>query len=634
MSTENLAVWIDQARNEIADTGAGTNELAIVYLFDEPAWYFPSRTQEVLARPDAIASFREYLRSKGLTPEFLGHATWDTMTPIGLGAATGPSASVEAKRLLFWSVRFFSESLSKAFAVATSTLRREINPDLLVATNLNNWPSRFFLPSPGKPIGNNDNVGPDAAAGMPDWFDLVRKRAMSCLWTEDWFGDWDAQLWSLYGDLLRCAARESNLSYGGYLVGQSMSAFNVPGGATYKIMALAAHGAKVFEIYLFGELLALGDSWSQLYHIYGPLSDALRLLAQGERLLYPGRPRNGTVAIVLPQASQVWDPDADERYYLREIYGLHAALIHAQYPVDFVDDFALEADALKKYDYKVLYVTAPNLSVRAQEKILSWVGDGGTLVLLPGACAADEYDQPTTVFSGVIGVTHPPLAREPVPPALLVGRLPVQDIRPLSDRLPASGISTAFQISQLSPVSGAGQALASFSDGSAAIVDSRVMRGRILTFGYWPGTTYWYSPDRSIRSRLPSGWSADARAIILIPAEDSNAPRHVSVSVAGVEAVLLESDEGVAITLLNWFATPLQDLTVTINPAGRKEVSEMRSLKVGTLGYRMVGDQLQVTLPRLETVDVLMVPYERTVPKAKGCWSAIVSSLRKLLGHG
>ena len=78
MSTESLAVWIDEARNEIALTGAGTNELAIVYLFDEPAWYFPSRTQEVLARPESIASFREYFAIQRLDSRvsrscYMGH---------------------------------------------------------------------------------------------------------------------------------------------------------------------------------------------------------------------------------------------------------------------------------------------------------------------------------------------------------------------------------------------------------------------------------------------------------------------------------------------------------------------------------------------------------------------------------
>lgn len=610
MQPDNLAGWASGFRDRLVAMGADGSELPLFHMADEPGWYFPYMYDQVRQEPDGLAVFRTYLQAKGLTPHLLGHSTWDTVEPVGLNAATGPAASLPAKRLFFWSTRFFAESLSKAFAAASASLRANLNPDLLTTTNLNNWPGRYFIPSPYKKIGNNDNLGPDAAMGMPDWFDLGRKRAVSCLWTEDWVPDQDAQLWSLYGDLLRCAAREGDLAYGGYVVGQGLSWSNVRDGATYKIMSLVAHGAKAVELYIFGEILAFGDSWSENYYVYQPLTDALRLLARGERLLYPGRPRTGTVALLLPQASQVWDPDAEERYYLRELYGLHAALIHDQYPVDFVDDFGVEDDQLTTYAYKVLYVSAPNLSARAQERILRWVRAGGTLVLLPGACAADEYNQPTGILSTAIGATRPPVIREAVPHPRTAQLRTQQLIERKDDSFPVSHISTFYQTTPLTPVPGAGRPIANFLEGSA-VVASQVDRGRVITFGYWPGTTYWYSPDRSNPSRLPDGWSAEARAIIAMPARDANAPRHVSVSAAGVEAALLESEEGIALTLLNWFAIPLDDLIVTVHRPRRTKLAEVKSLRYGDLGCNVTTEGLRVKLPRLETVDVIMFSYSQ-----------------------
>lgn len=613
MQPDKLAGWASGFRGRLAAMGAYESELPLFHMADEPGWYFPYMYDEVRKEPDGLAVFRTYLKAKGLTPNLLGHSTWDTMEPVGLNAATGPAASLPAKRLFFWSARFFAESLSKAFAAASASLRANLNPDLLTTTNLNNWPGRYFIPSPYKKIGNNNDLGPDAAMGMPDWFDLGRKRAVSCLWTEDWFADQDAQLWSLHGDLLRCAAREGDLAYGGYVVGQSMSWSNVRDGATYKILSLVAHGAKAMELYIFGEILAFGDSWSENYYIYRPLTDALRLLARGERLLYPGRPRTGTVALLLPQASQVWDPDAEERYYLRELYGLHAALIHEQYPVDFIDDFGVEDDHLNTFGYKALYVSAPNLSARAQEQILRWVRAGGTLVLLPGACAANEYDQPAGILSAAIGATRAKVTRDPVPPHQTAQLRTRELIKRADDSFPVDLTSTFYQTTTLVPVPGAGRALAGFPDGNAAVVTSQLDRGRVISFGYWPGTTYWYSPDRSNPSSLPVQWSAEARAIITMPARDAGAQRHVTVSAPGVEAALLESDEGIALTLLNWFAMPLDNLTVTVHRPRRTDISQIKSLRCGILRREATAEELQVTLPRLETVDVIMFSWPKEI---------------------
>ena len=71
-----------------------------------------------------LAVFRAYLQSKGLDPAALGKASWDEVKPLGLSAAT----DLPARRLLFWTARFYAESLSKGFAAATAALQRQFNP--------------------------------------------------------------------------------------------------------------------------------------------------------------------------------------------------------------------------------------------------------------------------------------------------------------------------------------------------------------------------------------------------------------------------------------------------------------------------------------------------------------------------
>ena len=52
-----------------------------------------------------------------------------------------------------------------------------------------------------------------------DWFEFARQRGSTLLWTEDWFGDQSASLWSFLGAKLRSAVAlapsGSGVRYGG-----------------------------------------------------------------------------------------------------------------------------------------------------------------------------------------------------------------------------------------------------------------------------------------------------------------------------------------------------------------------------------------------------------------------------------
>jgi hypothetical protein len=92
--------------------------------------------------------------------------------------------------------------------------------------------------------------------------------------------------------------------------------------------------------------------------------------------LFPGRPERGQIAIVLPLASHLWDSQTDSipKYYEADAKGLHYALVHAGYTVDFVDDTDLEKPGEFAFrGYTTLYITGPNMSLTAQEKVSEWV---------------------------------------------------------------------------------------------------------------------------------------------------------------------------------------------------------------------------------------------------------------------
>jgi hypothetical protein len=597
VTKEYLDKWAADLRKTYSYMGMKPEEVVLYHMADEPGWYYPYSIDEVKKKPERLAVFRDYLKSKGFTPVAFGKNSWDEIFPMKLSEPK----TLADKRLYFWTTRFFAESLSKAFAAATQAFQRQFNQKILTTTNLNNWPGRFFIPSPGAKIANNWDSGPDAGMGMPDWFDLGRKKGVSCIWTEDWFGDNAAQNWSLYCDLLRCAARTGGVEFGGYVVGHTTGG-SMPDGGKYKIMSIFGHGGKAIDPYTFGPGLAFGDGWSERESVYESLATGIRMLGKSEKLIAPGRPRNGTVAILFSQASQPWDPDSKWYAYSWEIYGLHAALIHDHYPVDFIDDFDIEDGALNKYGYQTLYVTGPNLSEKAQRTISDWVRNGGVLALMPGACTADEYNEMTVNITKLTGAQQGNLQKVYHVQPDELARRPEIRIEVKDTRLESSGITTVFKAVTLTPTTG--KVLAGFADGSAAVVETVVGKGKIISYGYWPGITYNITPDRTDYTRLPCNWSKDARKIATYPARAAGARKYVDISEDVIEGCLLESDRGIAVTLLNWTGEPQKEITVTI--PGASGISKVESVEQGVLKYENAPDGLKVKLP-LKTVDVLML---------------------------
>jgi len=595
--------WADQFTNTVNAMGASLDELHLFKLADEPGWYHPSVNNAVTASVGALTVFQEYLQSNAVAPQFFGHSNWADILPMGLGGAT----NLPAKRLLFWTARFFAESSSRGMAAATAALQRRLNPDMYIAVNLNNWPGWYFRPSPNEKIGNNPDIGPDSAMGGPDWFDFGRKGSVTAQWSEDWFYDGDAQVWSFRGDLLRSSVLEKDIVTGAYVVGRVTG--TVPEGGMYKIMALVGHGAKMIDTYTFGpEHSFPGNCWSELESTYESFGNGFRLLGRCEDVAYPGQPLPSTVAILLPQASQVWDPDYRQRLYLYELYGLHCALMHEQYPVDFVDDFGIEDGVLAARGYSTLYVTAPNLSTNAQIAIRNWVQGGGTLALLPGACMADEYNEPASVLAADMGAAWGAVSREE-PPGL--GSTFRATIDVTDGRLGATGeVTTRAQVAPLT-LYGAVE-LAEFTNGETAVSEKVIGSGRIIAYGYWPGTTYYLSRNTFEKYNLPKNWSRNARKIVTAPARIAGAGRHVTLSEEVIEGAVLESDAGMVVILLNWRGDPVSPLTVNVPiTAHMAQAIQNDRLSVsaalgGAIPYVTTHTTLTAFVP-LDSVDVLIL---------------------------
>lgn len=621
--------WAAGYENSIANAmGAKPDELALFHMADEPGWYFPGVLNDVTdpTHTERLGAFRTFLQTVTADATYFGGATAGDWTnpnikPVGQSVVYPPAtATAWQKHLYYWTCRFYAQSCSKAFAASTAAMQRQFGSGLFTTTNLNNWPGRYYVPSPNQQIANNTIVGPDSALGMPDWFDLGRNRGVSAIWTEDWFSDTAANKWSMYADLMRCAARENTgVEYGGYVVGQSSG--QVTDGLKYKVMALIGHGAKAgVDSYTFGPWPITGDSWSEnSVNTYKGFADAFRLLGKSESVLYPGRPRTGTVAILLPKASQPWDMSQGLKVYMYELYGLYYALTHAQYPVDFVDDDDIEAGKLVSYGYEVLYVTAPNLSAAVQDAILSWVNAGRHLVMLPGAGAADEHNDASTILQGQMGASWGAVARQDYY-QYATWRL-ARTVVTVTDST-TLGATTDETQAQLAPLTVTTATSLATMPGGSAVTRRAYGTGYIWAYGYWPGTTYFVLMDPYDATKLPTDWRTDTRQILTAPCRSAATQKFVACNVPVVECPLLEDvNAGIGITLLNWNGLALDSITVSVsklampvailnkvNTAIGNGTLKVSSVEQEDLTYTVNSNNIDVTLP-LSTVDVLTLTW-------------------------
>ncbi len=598
MSPKALDRWaVTQVGKVRSHNGGSPAEVVLHYLADEPGWYYPSMLQEVRNKPERLEAFRAYLRDQKLQPTDVGHQNWEQVFPIGASAAR----DLPSRKLFYWTMRFFPESASRGHRLATEALERAFGHRLLTPVNWNNWIDRWYIPSPNKKVGNNKVIGPDSAMGGMDWLDAGRRSALTP-WTEDWLSDQSAQTWSFYGDLLRSSAELSSRDFVGYLIGRLIGAH--PVGGRLKTLALVGHGAKAVDFYSWGpEFLFPESCWSENWRSYRPIADAIRSLGRAERLLYPGRPERGKVAIFLPAASGLWDSEQGATYYQQEIGWLHAALLHAGYTVDFVDDSDVAQGALAWRSYHVLYLTAPNVATAAAEKIADWVHGGGTLAVTPGAGVADEYNTPSTVLTSVLGLKLRQVCRTPLPPNLdpllehPTGKLTFLNEAFGSSELPTYGPREHLDLDSA-------EVVARWKDSGPAITVRGHGKGRAIAYGLFPGWHYWRTADRSDRSHMPRHWDGRTRQLAVAPAALAQAPRPVLLDRPVVEACRLQSAKGIAIVLLNWTDEPIERLTVAIPTPG--PFRKITSIQRGELPSSVEGGSLRVSLP-LEDTDVLLI---------------------------
>ena len=597
--------WADKEAKAYLDAGYAREDMAIFAMSDEPGWYYPSMLKALIENPAALGRFRDYLKAQGLRPRDVGAKAWDDVLPLGRSQAK----ELPARKLFYWTMRFFAWDSARHFAVSTRALENAFYPGMPIITNWNFFSGRFYVPGP---VANNADKGStDAAMGGHDWFEFGRLRGGTMLWTEDWFPDAMAPQWSFYCAKLRCAAEKGGVTFGAYAIPRT--AGDRADGILQKILCVVGSGGKAIKYFVFGpEYNFPGNCYSENARVLPKMAEAHAMIGAAEDLLWPGKRPRAEVAILMPRSAQVWDAkdipipnqieDATNNHlnrrtvdYMAEVYDLYLALQHTNIPVDFVDEDDLTRRGLAPY--RVLYVTEPNIPEEGQRSVAAWARAGGTLVAVTGAGARDRYDEPCRILADLAGIEEQP--RERLLVRDLASLKPVGRVRSALGEAEAIGVRAG-----LAKYPKGMQAR--FEDGSPAVVKRHVGwwgRGRVVQFAWMPGLSYARSASGT-KDRLPVGFSEPLRRWIVWPTELAGVRPPVTIDRPMIEAPLLLSDRGAAVTLLNWTGEPQERLAVTVRVPFA--VRSVESVKQGKLAFEATRDGVAFSLP-LGPADILML---------------------------
>lgn len=616
-SAATVSKWAGEQGDLARKVARVPGEVSLFHIADEPGWYYPLKFSQMTEGAERLGLFHKYLQLKGLQPADVGAATWAQVQPIGATRAT----DLPSRKLFYWSVRYSTDALSDGLRIWTRSLQREFGPQVRTTANWNNALGRWYVPTPNVKIANNTLGGPDAATGLADWVDVGRARGVTSLWSEDWYDDRYAQYWTQTADVLRAAQVEGQQAqplkgaaqvldraasvrvarvnvdddapeFGGYVVGLRLSS---TWGGRLKAMSLLSRGAKILQWYTWGPKNRFSNGWSDNEAAYEAVASTNRLIGRSEDLLYPGRHPQSRIALVLPQSAYAWDVLPQLPLYGHELRALHPALTNNGWPVDFVDETSLANGDLQKRGYAMAFVTAPNLSTRAQTQLRDWIQAGGTAVFSPGAATSDEYNTPTNILDGARGIRGQAPERWGMNDEMAARR----DIA-----FSAPEWGSAVKVSRpIAPLAVTDAQVAATSGDAPVLAHKRFGAGLCVSYGFWPGVNYFDAATTGY-GPLVRGVNPAMTANVTAPLRLTRLPKPIETGVEGVEAARLDSEAGSAIVLLNWTRAAQPSVSILIRNAG--DVRTVESAERGRLEFAREGEGIRVRVPLADT-DVLLL---------------------------
>ena len=644
-------------------SGRKLDDIAYCMLMDEPT----GQAASFMARDEGYRDrFREWLKGLGLAPKDLLEPDWEAVRPV-----------VETEReqhpaLHYFTQRFRTVALGDfmsaqkqiieaAYGIAVLAPRGSGEPEgVSPRTSSLGSPVQGLTPS-GSPIADGRPSIPflvnfsDGAVyhanfcsqGV-DYFELLNRDDSNAIWGEDWANNSSTYQCAAFNvDLMRAAARKRGQTIGHYLIAYGRS----PWDNKLKATGETARGVRQWMNFSYGPSWGShegGPAWKSSLWYSKPESwtanaEIPREIGAVEDWLLTSKPAPAEVAILYSSSSDIWTMNNFAFGFDRMHTWL--ALTHSQTPVDIVPEHEVAEGQLAKY--RVCYLSGPNLSRAAAEKLKSWVEAGGSLWLTAGAASRDEFNRPLDTLTALLPVERGELVvHEPYQASgLFLHHLAKRDeVRIGNGAEVSKTVLECLSVKQtLNPKPGVrSEVFAHFQDSSPAALSAAVGRGRVDVLGFLPGLSYIkpallhrvaltqkaaqvelgkaaWTPEESREAELlkrslnPWRFPSDIREALVLPVRQTNLTASLTCDTALVDAVALPCEQGVLISLANHTLSPIAQLKLQLQTTRR--VTRIESVHRGPIPFEQSADgAIRIALP-LEASDWLKVACDESPTK-------------------
>jgi hypothetical protein len=567
---------------------------------------------EVCCRPPigdnerALAHFHAWLEQQRIAPRDLGVARLTDVVPLESPEALREREAIDgpaARRVFYYTSRFRQQAATDRVAWHTEAFRRHFTGSFPAATSTLVADHPYFAGS-GMGMGMTPNPTWGGYPLTMDWFELARRGAVDLAGIEDWMGlqymygpntTWEGfQLMGFQASIFRSGSR-------GQL---PIIAWITPSDEVnlrLKTASALCQGAKHFFYWTYGPTATSTENyWSDLRGAYDGIAAVTRQLAAAEHRIAPGRVRPARIALLYSISSDLWQPFG--YVHMLERRGTYLSLIHDQYLVDMLTEEDVHAGRLNDYD--VLYATDPCIRRDAAQRIADWVARGGHLVATAAAGSRDEFNEPSDRLAATFGIGS--TVETQIQPGRYHIRGALNGMAYLDQVQTAEGLDRPAADDANSQQESDGQAvcswafgvlgtrvafmpttarvLATFGDGSPAVVENRAGKGRAVYIGACPALAY-IKEANFVPDALREKWPDDLRAKINAAARQRGVARLAKLSHAVVETGVYETDSGTALVLANFTYQPIDELQICLTVP--HAVTSVRSVERGELRFQV-----------------------------------------------
>ena len=605
---DKMRETFQRAATKFKKEGGRAENIAFCELTDEP-------TGQPLEFAAADASywrkFRAWLKFLGQTPAALLVDDWDAVKIV-------TSAERDAfPALYYYSQRFRTRALGDFMAAQRRLAEAAYGGAFPVLANFSDgavYTGNFY------------------AQGV-DYFELLDAPDQNAIWGEDWSNGASTYQCASYNvDLMRAAARQRGQVIGHHLVAH---AGRKPWDIKLKATSEAARGVKIFNNFCYGPTWATHEGgpywrshvWQGKPETWTANAAITREIGAVEDLLLTAMPAPAQVALLYSSASDAWTLDDSFAYGFDRMH-TWLALTHAQVPVDVVAERQVERGMLD--GCRVCYLSGPNLTRAAAEKLVRWVRSGGALWLTAGAASHDEFNRPLHILDDLLPAKRG--ATVELQKFQGSGRL-LATLTPKDNVRWKGGSAPVLAVKQPLAARANAVTLATFQDGAAAIVRGTAEKGTMTCCGFLPALSYIAAAlnhrnnlqkkvhgkadltpveraEAALLDRSYNPWKfpADVRDLMLTPVRDAKLAPPIRCNQALVDAVYLPHDKGILIPLANYTIEPIAKLTLQVDV--QRPVAKAESAVLGAIDFRQNAPRIvELSLP-LDNNDFVILRFQ------------------------